>query len=59
MSTRNLILLFLTIVVGFASVITFAQLSIQTNISNAWQTIAGINITATGVDSEPLIQLSG
>lgn len=59
LSVRNLVLLFFTIVFGFASVITLAQLTIDSNINNAWQTIAGIKITASGMDSLPvLIELS-
>ncbi len=50
LSIRNLILLFLTIVMGFASVITLAQISIPTSIDNARQTIAKITITNDGTD---------
>jgi hypothetical protein len=50
-SIKNLILLFLTIVMGFGSVITLAQISIPSSIDNAWQTIMRITITSDGTDS--------
>lgn len=53
-SIRNLILLFLTIVFGFASVITLAQINIMSDISNARQTISKISITEDGTDSAQL-----
>ncbi len=58
LSAKNLIMLFFTIVLGFASMITLAQLTIDANINNAWQTIAGISITATGNNTQSLIELS-
>ena len=58
LSAKNLIMLFFTIVLGFASMITLAQLTIDANINNAWQTIAGISITATGNNTPSLIELS-
>ena len=53
-----MILLFLTITLGFASVITLAQVTITSDISNARQTIKGITITELGLDSNPLIEMS-
>ncbi len=58
LSVKNLILLFFTIVLGFASVITLANVTIPSDISNAWQTIAKISITESGTDSAPLIEMS-
>ncbi len=49
-SIRNLILLFLTIVLGFASVITLANIDILSDIENARQTIAKITVTADGTN---------
>ncbi|MEI8008594.1 MAG: hypothetical protein WCI00_04200 [bacterium] len=45
-AARNLVLLFLTIVVGFISVITLAQVNISSDINNAWQTIGRVSITS-------------
>ncbi len=50
-SIRNMILLFLTILFGFVSVITLAQISIPSTIDNARQTIGRITITSDGTDS--------
>lgn len=50
-SVRNLILLFLTIVLGFASVITLAQINIVSDIENARQTIKQVTITQDGTDA--------
>lgn len=50
-SVRNLFLLFLTIVLGFASVVTLAEINIFSDISNAWQTIGRITITSDGSDT--------
>ena len=58
LSVKNLVLLFFTIVLWFASVITLAQIDIPSSIDNAWQTIARITITASGTDSTPLIEMS-
>ena len=57
-SVKNLVLLFLTIIFGFASVITLAQLSISTDIRNAWQTISKLTITEFGMDTQSLIEIS-
>ncbi len=46
--------MFLTIVFGFASVITLAQINIMSDISNARQTISKISITEDGTDSAQL-----
>ena len=46
LSVRNLVLLFLTIVIGFASVFTLAQVNITSDINNAWQTIGRVSITS-------------
>jgi hypothetical protein len=54
LSIRNLILLFLTIVMGFASVITLAQITIPSSIQNARQTIAKVSITEDGTDTSIL-----
>ncbi len=51
LSARNLILLFLTIVLWFASVITLAQISIPSDISNAKQTIQQVTVTDNGTDN--------
>lgn len=53
-SIRNLILLFLTIVFGFASVITLADIQILSEIGNARQTIAHITVTSDGTDDGEL-----
>ena len=45
-STRNLVLLFFTIVFGFASVITLANVDIVSDIENARQTIGRVTITS-------------
>lgn len=58
LSVRNLILLFFTIVLGFASVITLAQINIPSSIDNAWQTIAKTTITEFGTNTSPLIEMS-
>jgi hypothetical protein len=58
LSVKNLVLLFLTIVFGFASVITLAQINISSDIRNAWQTISKITITESGMDTQSLIELS-
>jgi len=50
-SIKNLILLFLTIVMWFASVITLAYIEIPSNIDNARQTIGRITITEDGTSS--------
>ncbi len=50
-SIKNLILLFLTIVMWFASVITLADINIPSSIDNARQTIGRITITEDGTDS--------
>jgi len=50
LSVRNIILLFLTIIFGFASVITLAQITIPSSIENARQTIKRITITTDGTD---------
>jgi hypothetical protein len=39
-------------------VITLAQVTITSDISNARQTIKGITITELGLDSNPLIEMS-
>ena len=57
-SLKNLILLFLTIVFGFGSVIVLAQLTIDTDINNAWQTIAKITITDNGQETAPRLEFS-
>lgn len=58
-SIRNMVLLFFTILCWFASVMTFAQLNIATDIANAWQTIARTTITTNGeYDTNPLIDMS-
>lgn len=57
-SRRNLIMMFLTIVMGFGSVITFAELTIQSDISNARQTIARLTITESWTDTQSLIDIS-
>ena len=49
-STRNLVLLFLTIVFGFASVITLANVDIVSDIENARQTIGRVTITSDGTN---------
>lgn len=51
LSIKNMILLFLTIVMGFASVITLAQIDIPSTIDNAWQTIGRVTITSDGTNS--------
>ncbi len=51
LSIKNLILLFLTIVMGFASVITLAQITIPSSIDNAHQTIGRVTITSDGTAS--------
>jgi len=51
LSIKNLILLFLTIIMGFASVITLAQISIPSDIENAWQTIKRVTITDDGTNN--------
>gem|GEM_PF-2246899 len=51
LSIKNLILLFLTIVMGFASVITLAQITIPSSIDNAQQTIGRVTITSDGTAS--------
>lgn len=48
LSTKNIILLFFTIVLGFASVITLAQIQIPSDINNAHQTIGRVTITNDG-----------
>lgn len=53
-SIRNLILLFLTIVMWFASVITLWFVEIPSSIDNARQTIAKVTITEDGTDDAPL-----
>lgn len=58
LSIRNMILLFLTIVMWFWAVITLGQISIPSSISNARQTIAHITITETGINTAPLIDMS-
>jgi len=50
LSVKNLVLLFFTIVLGFASVITLAQVNIVSNIDNARQTIGRITITNNWTD---------
>ena len=50
-SIKNAILLFFTIVLGLASVMTFAQIDIFSTISNAWQTIGRITITTDGTNN--------
>jgi len=50
-SIKNLILLFLTIVMWFASVITLAYIQIPSTIDNARQTIGRITITEDGTDN--------
>jgi len=47
---RNLMMLFLTIILGLGSVTVMADLNIQTNIQNARQTIMRITITSDGTD---------
>jgi hypothetical protein len=47
---RNLVMLFLSIVFGFGAVSVLANLSIQTNIQNARQTIMRVTITDDGTD---------
>ena len=51
LSVKNLILLFFTIVLWFASVITLAQIEIPSTIQNAWQTIGQVTITQDGTAS--------
>ncbi len=51
LSIKNLILLFLTIIMGFASVITLAQITIPSSIDNAQQTIGRVTITSDGTAS--------
>lgn len=51
LSIKNLVLLFLTIVFGFASVITLAQIDILSDIENARQTIAHITVTSDGTNA--------
>ncbi|MFA6255616.1 MAG: hypothetical protein WC606_00395 [Candidatus Absconditabacterales bacterium] len=51
LSVKNLILLFFTIILGFASVITLAQISIPSTIENARQTIGRITITSDGTNN--------
>lgn len=58
LSIRNMILLFLTIVMWFWAVITLGQISIPSSISNARQTIAHVTITETGINTAPLIDMS-
>lgn len=48
--TRNVIVLFSTIVLGFVSVIALADLTIQTDIQNARQTIMHVTLTSNGMD---------
>jgi len=57
-SIRNVLLLFFTIILGFASVITLAQIEIPTDIRNAWQTIGRITITNDWTDNFPRIDMS-
>ncbi len=58
LSTKNLILLFLTIAFGFASMITLAQIDILSDISNARQTIGKVTFTESGENTERLIEAS-
>lgn len=58
LSVRNMILLFLTIVMWFWAVLTLGQISIPSSISNARQTIGQVTITATGINTAPLIDMS-
>jgi len=58
LSIRNLILIFLTIALGFASVITLAEITIPTSINNARQTIARITITNDGTNIWKRIEFS-
>lgn len=51
LSVKNLILLFLTIVFGFASIFVLAQITIPSTINNAWQTIMRVTITEDGTDT--------
>lgn len=51
LSIKNLILLFFTIVLGFASVITLADITIPSVIDNARQTIGRVTITSDGKES--------
>lgn len=47
---RNLFLLFMTIVMGLGSIMVMANLTIQTNLQNARQTIMRVTITDDGTD---------
>ena len=47
---KNLMMLFLTIILGFGSVMVMANLDIQTDIQNARQTIRRVTITSNGTD---------
>lgn len=58
LSIKNLILLFFTIILGFASVITLADITIPSSIDNAWQTIGRVSITSNGNDGSALIDMS-
>ena len=53
LSVRNLVLLFFTIVLGFASVITLAQITIPSVIDNAQQIIGRVTITQDGTENTP------
>ncbi len=58
-SKKNLMLLFFTIALWFASVATFADLNISSDINNARQTIAHMTITEDWLDSQsPLFDVS-
>lgn len=50
-SIRNIILLFFTIVLWFASVITLANITIPSVINNAWQTIGRVTVTSDWTES--------
>lgn len=52
---KNLMMLFLTIILGFGSVMVMANLDIQTNIQNARQTIMRVTLTDDGTDGWNLL----
>lgn len=56
---RNILIIFLTILCGFLSVMVFASdINIETDIKNVWQTIARITITSNGEYQEGMIDMS-
>ena len=58
LSTKNLVLVFLTIVLGFASVITLANIEITPTTNDTWQTISKTTITSAWSETEKVIELS-